>query len=172
GVTGSNRMVPDIAYLADPYTGVEIVLTEGGTQSIGVIGGTSLATPMFSGLWAVVTQAAGTWLGQAAPLLYKLPADAISDIVAVTGPNNVSGFTDSPPLAPTNFSAAELAAPLENSVDAVDFVSLLYQGTSTRWYTITFGTDSSLNAGPGWDNVTGLGTPNGANFVNALAGKK
>jgi len=33
---------------------------------------------------------------------------------------------------------------------------------------ITFGTDTSLAAGPGWDNVTGLGTPNGEAFVNAL----
>jgi subtilase family serine protease len=171
-LSGSFRMVPDIAYLADPYTGVEFVDTEGGTQFISVVGGTSLASPMFAGMWAVVTQAAGTWLGQAAPLLYTLPAGAITDVVAVSGPNNVTGMTDSPPLAPQTFTAAQLAAPLENSVDQVDFMSLLYQGTSTRWYVISFGVDTSLNAGPGWDNVTGLGTPNGAAFVNAIVGKK
>ncbi len=171
-LSGTFRMVPDIAYVADPYTGVEVIVTSGGQQGIGVIGGTSLAAPMFSGMWAVVTQAAGTWLGQAAPLLYGLPAGAITDVLAVTGPNNVSGMTDSPPLPPTTFTAAELASPLENSVDQVDFMSLMYQGTSTRWYALMFGTDSSLNAGPGWDNVTGLGTPNGLNFVNAIVGKK
>jgi hypothetical protein len=48
-------------------------------------------------------------------------------------------------------------------------VNLLYQGTSTRWYSLSFGTDSSLTLGPGWDNVTGLGTPNGGNFVTAVA---
>jgi hypothetical protein len=111
-------------------------------------------------------------LGQAAPLLYKLPAGTITDIVAYSGPNNVSGMTDSPPLPPTTFSAATLASPLENPVDQVDFMSLMYQGTSTRWYALTFGTDSSLNAVKGWDNVTGLGTPNGLNFINAFVGKK
>ncbi len=171
-LSGTFRMVPDIAYVADPYTGVEVVLTEGGQQSIGIVGGTSLATPIFSGMWAVTTQAAGTWLGAAAPLLYTLPADAITDVLAVSGPKNVSGFTDSPPLPPTDFSAAALAAPLQNPVDQVDFMSLMYQGTTSRWYALMFGTDSSLNAGPGWDNVTGLGTPNGANFVNAIVGKK
>lgn len=171
-LSGTFRMVPDIAYLADPYTGAEFVFTEGGQQGIGVVGGTSLASPMFAGMWAVATQAAGHWLGQAAPLLYTLPANAITDVVAVTGPNNVSGFTDSPPLPPTNFSAAALAAPLENPVDQVDFMSLMYQGTTTRWYALTFGADTSLNAVPGWDNVTGLGTPNGLNFVNAFVGKK
>jgi len=163
---GSWRLVPDIAYVADPYTGAEFIDTEGGEQFISVVGGTSLACPMFSGMWAISTQAAGTWLGQAAPLLYTLPADAITDVVAVTGPNNVSGTTNSPPAAPVYYSPAELVAPVQNSTD---FMSLLYNGTSTRWYAISFGTDSSLTTGPGWDNVTGLGTPNGANFVTAVA---
>jgi hypothetical protein len=38
----------------------------------------------------------------------------------------------------------------------------------TAWYVLTFGTDSSLVT-PGWDNVTGLGKPNGTAFVLALA---
>jgi subtilase family serine protease len=165
-LSGSWRLVPDIAYVADPYTGAEFVDTEGGTQFISVVGGTSLACPMFSGMWAISTQAAGAWLGQAAPLLYGLPAGAITDVVAVTGPNNVSGTTNSPPASPVYYSPEALAAPLENTVD---FVSLLYNGTSTRWYVISFGTDTSLTTGPGWDNVTGLGTPNGASFVTAVA---
>ncbi len=166
GVAGSWRVVPDIAYLADPYTGVEFIDTEGGEQFFGVVGGTSLACPMFSGMWAITTQAAGEWLGQAAPILYGLPADAITDVTAVVGPNNASGTTYDPPAAPVYYSAAELMAPVQGSTD---FVNLLYQGTSTRWYSLSFGTDSSLTLGPGWDNVTGLGTPNGGNFVTAVA---
>ena len=171
-LAGTFRMVPDIAYLADPYTGAEFVDTEGGQQFISVVGGTSLATPMFSGVWAIATQAAGHWLGQAAPSLYTLPAGTITDVLAVNGPDNVSGMTDSPPLPPQVFTAAELASPLQNSIDQVDFMSLMYQGVTSRWYALSFGTDSSLNAGPGWDNVTGLGTPNGLNFINAFVGKK
>ena len=86
---------------------------------------------MFSGMWAISNQAAGAWLGQAAPLLYALPADAITDVIAQNGPNNVSGTTYSPPASPVYYSPEELVAPLENTVD---FVSLLYNGTSTRWY--------------------------------------
>jgi hypothetical protein len=45
----------------------------------------------------------------------------------------------------------------------------LYQSpASTRWDVFTFGTDSSLTTGPGWDNVTGLGTPNGDSFVDEV----
>ncbi|MGA9527899.1 MAG: S53 family peptidase [Terriglobales bacterium] len=163
-LSGTNRLLPDIAFLADPYTGVEIVLTEG-QQSIGVIGGTSLATPMFSGVWAIANQAAGTWLGQASPLLYKLPAGAITDVTDVIGPDNVNGQTVSPPLAPTYYTPAELMPPLENTIN---FVSSMYEGSTTRWYAISFGTDSSLTTGKGWDHVTGLGTPNGSAFVSAV----
>jgi len=162
---GSWRLVPDIAMVADPYTGGEIIDTEGGTQFIAVYGGTSLACPMFSGLWAIATQAAGVWLGQAAPILYGLPADAITDIVAASGPDNVTGTIHQPPSPPVFESADALAAPLGNTTE---YVSTLYNGTSTRWYVLTFGTDSSLTTGPGWDNVTGLGTPNGANFIAAV----
>ncbi|MFZ1931333.1 MAG: hypothetical protein WAU50_19495, partial [Candidatus Sulfotelmatobacter sp.] len=62
-------------------------------------------------------------------------------------------------------TAADLAQPLENTTV---FLSALYHGSSTRWYDITFGTDSSLVTAPGWDNVTGLGTPNGLKFVEAV----
>jgi len=168
---GSTRLVPDIGFLADPFTGVEVVLTEPGSTgpSIGVVGGTSLACPMFSALWTISTQAAGTWLGQAAPILYTLPADAITDVVATNAPDNVSGITRIPPNAAVTESADALAAPLGNTTE---YVSTLFNGTSTRWYVLTFGTDSSLTTGAGWDNVTGLGTPNGANFVAAVAAAK
>jgi subtilase family serine protease len=163
---GSYRLVPDIGMVADPYTGVEFIDTEGGETFISVVGGTSLACPTFSGIWAVATQAAGTWLGQAAPILYSLPAGAITDVVAVNGPSNVTGHTHIAHNPVVNYTAAELVPPLQNTTD---FVSTLYNGTSTRWYVLGFGLDTSLTTGPGWDNVTGLGTPNGASFVTAVA---
>ena len=166
---GTWRLVPDIAMVADPYTGVEVIDTEGGETFITVVGGTSLACPTFSGVWAIATQAAGTWLGQAAPILYGLPAGAITDVLNVTGPDNVTGHTHTPPNTNVFYTADELVAPVQGSTD---FVSALYNGTSTRWYAISFGTDSSLTTAPGWDNVTGLGTPNGANFVTAVAAAK
>jgi len=162
---GNWRLVPDIAFVADPYTGVEFIDTEGGETFIGVVGGTSLACPMFSGMWAITAQAAGTWPGQASALLYGLPAGAITDVTNVDGPSNVTGVIYDRPNPPTVETADDLSAPLENTTD---FVSMLYNGTSTRWYVLSFGTDTSLTTGPGWDNVTGLGTPNGASFVSAV----
>ena len=170
-VPGSGRLIPDIAFLADPFTGVEIVITDpaSGQTGLEVIGGTSLACPMFSGLWAVTSQAAGRWLGQAAPLLYDLPEGAITDVRDVKGPDNVSGTIHNPPASPVYESPRSLAQPLQNTMH---FTSALFNGFSSRWYVLSFGTDSSLTTAPGWDNVTGLGTPNGANFVNAIVDNK
>jgi subtilase family serine protease len=168
---GSNRLLPDVSFLADPYTGVELVMTDpsSGEAEIFVEGGTSLACPMFSALWAISTQAADAWMGQAAASLYSLPADAITDVVAADGPDNVTGTTKIPPNPAVFESADSLAAPLENTTE---YVSTLFNGLSTRWYVLTFGTDTSLTTGPGWDNVTGVGTPNGANFVAAFTPAK
>jgi hypothetical protein len=64
----------------------------------------------------------------------------------------------------TTYSPAQLAAPLENTVD---FYSALwtppYSGATV---VLTFGTDSGLKVTNGWDNVTGLGTPNGKVFAD------
>jgi subtilase family serine protease len=166
-----DRVVPDIAMVADPYTGVEIIDTEPGPGTfIEVIGGTSLACPTFSGIWAIANQAAPySFIGQAAPILYGLPAGAITDILAVAGSDNVTGYTHvvhgSP--ATVDYTAAELVAPLDGTTD---FVSALYNSPkSTSWYVLGFGLDSSLMTAPGWDNVTGLGTPNGATFISDVA---
>ena len=171
-LSGKARLVPDISYVADPYTGVNIVVTSGGVTSIGAIGGTSLATPVFSALWAIANQAAGKAapLGQAAPYLYALPSGAIRDVKAVNNGADVAGRIVNPPNPVLIETAADLAQPLENTTT---FLSALYHGSSTRWYDLTFGTDSSLVTGNGWDNVTGLGTPVGLPFVQgvvALAG--
>lgn len=171
GLTGGYRLVPDIAMVADPYTGVEVIDSEGDplTPGIGVVGGTSLACPTFSGIWAIANQASPySFIGQAAPILYGLPAGAITDILAINGPDNVSGHTHVVGAKPAtvDYTSAEL---LEVPSSTPDFIGTLYNGTSTRWFALSFGTDSSLNTGPGWDDVTGLGTPNGATFVNDVA---
>jgi subtilase family serine protease len=162
GLPGKMRQVPDVGWLADPYTGVEIIETINGTQVPVTIGGTSLACPMFSAMMAIAAQKAGKPLGQAAPLLYNLPAGAVLDVVNVSSPDNVTGWING-----TWVSANDLVSPIGA---ATSYYSALYNSpTSTRWFVISFGTDSSLTAAPGWDNVTGVGTPNGLAFVNALA---
>jgi subtilase family serine protease len=159
---GNARLVPDISMLADSFTGVEIIETIDGQLSVAVFGGTSLATPMFSGVMAIAAQKAGNGLGQAAALVYNLPAGAVDDIIDVTSVNNVKGLINGNPI-----TADQLAAPLGTTAG---YYSALYNSPfSTRWFVLTFNTDTSLAAVPGWDDVTGVGTPNGWNFVNALA---
>jgi len=171
GLSGDFRQVPDISMNADPQTGNEVIVTPdsvpGHQQFVEVFGGTSLSCPMFSALWAIANQAAGGGpVGEAAPILYQLPAGAITDVLAVSSRFNVTGVINNPPNPPTNLSAAFLAQPLENTKH---FVSALFQSaSSTRWDVFTFGTDSSLTTGPGWDNVTGLGTPNGLKFIQGV----
>ena len=159
---GNTRLVPDISWLADPFTGVEIIITDPTLgQVVKTIGGTSLACPMFSALMAIASEKAGHGLGQAAQLVYSLPAGAITDVTAVSSPNNVTGAIDGNPV-----SADALASPLGNTTS---YFSALYNSPfSTRWFVLTFGTDTSLTTGPGWDNVTGLGTPNGLSFINDI----
>jgi subtilase family serine protease len=169
---GKFRQVPDIAMNADPETGVEVIYSPDGNPINGtvvtVVGGTSLSTPMFSALWSIANQAAGGGpIGEAAPILYELPGNAITDVNLrpVDTLLNVTGLIINPPNT-TFENAPALAQPLENTKL---FVSALFQSsTSTRWDVFTFGTDSSLTTGPGWDNVTGLGTPNGTTFINSV----
>ena len=175
-VHGKFRQTPDIAMNADPDTGVEIIVTPtsvpGDPVDVEVFGGTSLSCPMFSAFWAIANQAnvavGGGSLGQAAPILYGLPDEAIRDVNLKPSDTlfNVSGVILNPPNPPTFESATALAQPLENTKL---FLSALFQSPgSTRWDVFTFGTDSSLTTGPGWDNVTGLGTPNGEKFVDEV----
>ena len=175
---GKFRLVPDISMDADPETGVEVIITPsdvpGAGQAVGVVGGTSLSCPMFSAFWAIANQAAGGGpLGQAAPTLYKLPEGPFGtpiidvNVQPINTVLNVFGTILDPPSSPVLFETpAALAQPLENTIF---FVSALFQSpTSTRWDVFTFGTDSSLFTAPGWDNVTGLGTPNGAAFIDSV----
>src|SRR6266536_1210920 len=171
GLIGDLRQVPDISMNADPETGNEIIVTPdsipGHQKFVEVFGGTSLSCPMFSALWAIANQAAGGGpVGEAAPILYQLPLGAIIDVKAVSSGFNVTGVINNPPNPPQKLSPAFLAQPLENTTR---FVSALFQSpASTRWDVFTFGTDSSLTTGTGWDNVTGLGTPNGSQFIQGV----
>jgi subtilase family serine protease len=166
-LAGSARQVPDISWLADPYTGAVIVISasfQSPEQVYEVYGGTSLACPMFSALWAIANQAAGAPLGQAAPYLYTLPASAIFDITPVSSPTNVTAKYKESATVTDDYTAAELAGPLENTTE---FVSAIwnYPLLQDTIELVTFGTDSGLVTGRGWDNVTGVGVPSPAAFV-------
>ncbi|TAN07459.1 MAG: peptidase S53 [Rhodanobacteraceae bacterium] len=80
----TTRGVPDVAMDASPYSGASIIVN----GSPEVVGGTSLASPLFVGVWARAL-ATNSSLGFAAPLIY---ADAktnyATDFHDVTSGNN------------------------------------------------------------------------------------
>jgi len=167
GVPGKYRQLPDISWLADPYTGAVIAISvpfQVPSLVWQVWGGTSLACPMFSGLWAIANQEAGAPLGQAAPYVYSMPTGAIHDVVPVGSKANVSASIQDA-TGTTKYAPAALAG-----VTSGQFVSAIwdyapYQDTAL---VISFGTDSGLKVNKGWDNVTGVGTPNAKAFADSF----
>ena len=84
----SYRGLPDVAFDASPVSGANVIVDGSSEQ----IGGTSLASPLFVGVWARVL-AANSSLGFAAPLIYADAASHYStDFHDVSSGNN-SGET-------------------------------------------------------------------------------
>ncbi len=126
---------------------------------------------MFSGVWAIVNQKSqqknGHSAGLAAPYMYSLPNNAVHDVVQTTpfSLTNLAGNIFTGAVKPMCWSPVALVGPDVPT----GFTSAFYQSASSkRWYDLGFRLDSTLTTGPGWDNVTGVGAPNGANFINAI----
>jgi subtilase family serine protease len=188
-LSGSWRQVPDVSALADPYTGFPIVITLGtGTSAAQygeVFGGTSLASPIFTAVWAVADQFNGTALGQAAPAIAGLSAADITDVIVPPYSlyqYDVTGFIDDS----NGLTTANWLQIFTQAIDEDDypndmslysqkvFVSAIYPnawGENGEYVVVGFGTDSSLTVGTGWDNVTGWGEPSGLTFIQGVTGK-
>ena len=138
GLSLSGRGVPDVAALGDPQTGLLVGQTQsfpdGNYYDEYRIGGTSLSSPIFAGLMALADQAAGHPHGFANPLFYA-HSGAFYDVLSV-----------------------KTAVARRNFVNSVDASA----GTVDRLRTFDdYSGSPTQHTGPGWDNVTGLGTPNG-----------
>jgi len=165
---GKGRQTPDVSALADPYTGFVIVFTSEGEQFyLYGIGGTSLASPIFTAFWALAQEQAGGPLGQAGPLLAGLPYGAIQDVLPTTDSskqNVVGSITDSG--GTTSYSADALFTGIRYGNTA--FTSTIWELDPYDFIDFGFGIDSSLTVKKGWDNATGFGTPNGLQFIYAV----
>jgi len=83
-------------------------------------------------------------------------------------PNNVTAqsHATSPPASVCRFAGSAFGQPTGIREYAV-------HGTSTRWYVLTFGYDTSLTRDREMgQQVTGLGTPNARTFVTAWLGRQ
>ncbi|WP_161557178.1 S53 family peptidase [Acidisarcina polymorpha] len=177
---GSGRELPDVSALADPSTGFPIIYTafdspfgESLGQFAAVYGGTSLASPIFTATWAIADQYNGKPLGFAAPLVAKLKPSDITDVLA-TNPIEISDVTGTvyDAQGATYYSADGLFENANSAAIQPEFLSALFSAPADDTaYAITFGTDTSLTVGPGWDNVTGYGEPNGLPFIQGVTGK-
>lgn len=139
----AHRAEPDLAMAADPQTGVvfsQTYVDPNGHRRIidSWIGGTSLSTPLTAGLMALADQSSGRPHGFLNPLVYRLAGSAALHDVT---------------------STHGTLAVLRNA--------LLANGQIvTRLRSLD--RDSSLHTLPGWDPVTGLGSPVGPAFLAIL----
>jgi subtilase family serine protease len=104
-VTHDARGTPDVSMSAAVNGGALVFLGFLGDNSgYYIIGGTSEASPLFSGVVAVADQAAGHRLGLLNPSLYGLGDSGRSGIVDVTRGDNTVQFTNPGPLFPGTFT--------------------------------------------------------------------
>lgn len=135
GQTGTGRLLPDVASLADPNTGFTVYGPHAGSTQYVSHGGTSLATPMVASMVALAKAKTGVEVGLATPSLYALAGtDALRDVTP---------------------ASAATWSPNGTEKDA------LYPETIFVWDT----KPQSLQSARGWDNVTGLGVPTGSSFI-------
>jgi hypothetical protein len=97
-----------------------------------------------------------------------MPRSAVLDVTPVTSPTNPSGvIVDA--NGTTAYSAADLLAPELQTKKFYSALCGFADGAVLELF--SFGTDTSLTVTRGWDNVTGFGTPNGMEFIDAAAGR-
>jgi subtilase family serine protease len=145
----ANRVVPDIALDGDPNTGFRfgqtVTFPDGDVRySEYRFGGTSLSTPLLAGIEALAIQRGGERLGLLNPALYRLAGTrAFRDVV-------------DPPR-----TVAVVRTGFNNGLDP---------RRGRTFYLRTMNQTGTLHTTPGYDNVTGLGSPRGERFIHALAG--
>jgi subtilase family serine protease len=144
---GPVRSVPDISADADSFTGMLIALLDKGKLITGAAGGTSLATPLVAGMVAAAQQGQARPFGFLNPALYKLAGTAaFYDSLPETGssPALFRGV-----LCPVSLCGGQLIYQFDDQSTSL----LGYSGQATE---------------RGYDNMTGLGTPDGRAFITAL----
>jgi kumamolisin len=70
--TGNKRWVPDVAFVGNPKTGVDVAY-KGAWH---VFGGTSVGAPAWAGIWTLVLQQAGQAIGPAPDVIYGVANSA------------------------------------------------------------------------------------------------
>jgi subtilase family serine protease len=160
---GLVRTVPDISAVADPFTGMTVGMLSNGSSSGGgsaqgngtgyfeqAIGGTSLAAPLVAGILADAEQGTRAF-GFINPALYQL---------ARLRP---AVFHDAKPLTAGSPASYRGVACDAATCGVLSLTTFDDQSWNMAGYT------GQVTA-PGYDTITGIGTPNGQAFIAALRG--
>jgi subtilase family serine protease len=129
----AQRVTPDVAINGDLYTSVLVGMSDGSPYSESGYGGTSVSSPSFAAVQADAIQAQGHAIGFANPEIYAR-ADLFTDVV-----NRQAEHSSTPLSAVADFGVIS---------------------GSLRVRLVAFGEDTSLQAVPGYDDATGVGSPN------------
>jgi subtilase family serine protease len=143
GIVGNSRGTPDIAMSAAVNGAVDFYdTTDPSVAGWGIVGGTSEASPLFSGVVALADQVAGHSLGYLNPALYAMAQSRVPDgIVPISHGSNTFTFC--------------IAADLESDSSCPSSSDLV--------------TVPGFQANGYYNDATGWGTVNAASFVPALA---
>ena len=152
------RAVPDVSlFSGGGFSGNAYAICELDKQTSGcafgflAVGGTSVASPAFAGMMALVNQKTESHQGNASIVLYKLASKqtgANCNSSAATGPASSCIFND--------VTSGTNAMPCTRGTPNCTTSSLADQ----------YGVLSGYNARAGYDLATGLGSVNAANLVN------
>jgi subtilase family serine protease len=143
GIVGDSRSTPDIAMSAAVNGAVDFYdTTDPSVAGWGIVGGTSEASPLFSGIVALADQVAGHSLGYLNPALYAMAQSRVPDgIVPISQGSNTFTFC--------------IAADIESNDSCASSSDLVtVPGFSANGY---------------YNDATGWGTVDAASFVPALA---
>lgn len=177
------RVVPDVSMIADPTTGFlqgQTFLEDNpGTVDIGCMpvstpanaeycefpeGGTSVSSPMFAGVIAVINSARVSIgkhvLGFANPALYKVPVGLPGNTMAIWDVRKMGR-----PFALLEQDLDDYGGTGMGAI-AINMNPTDENDLNTTWI---LGGDSKLRTTNGFDNVTGLGTPWLPGLIAALA---
>jgi subtilase family serine protease len=151
---GTVRSVPDISANADPFTGIAVgYLTfhnksgKPPTYSQIPVGGTSESSPLVAGMVTAAQQGRAAAFGFVNPALYQLAG--------------TSALND--PLPVTSSTPAADRGVVCDPHDCGLWGLLIFDDQSTKM----FGYTGQVTL-PGYDNMTGIGTPAGPAFISGL----
>jgi hypothetical protein len=144
------RVVPDVALIGDPNTGMRIGQTQtfpDGTTRYSEyrVSGTIMSSPLFAGMLALVVDRRGAPLGLANPAIYAAGPSAYRDV--------------------TKTDLATYPGTVRN-----DFINGVDATGGYRYTARSFDQDSALtiHVRTGYDDVTGLGSPRGETWLTAM----